>query len=883
MTIASENARNDYTGNGSVDTYAYSFQIYDETELIVVTEEDGTQVTLTLNVDYTVTGVGATAGGNVVLTDDLGSGVLLGIIRDPDYLQGIDLRRSATLIPPTLERGYDRLTMQTLALSEKVSRCLTLPLAVAGTTAATVIPSVADRASKALGFDSNGDIAVGYGGDFVTSTGAAGEVQFSDGASGFDSDYSFVFDAGTGELTVSSISVASDPTLAIKAINSGGGDTGIWFDDGIYAGPNFRCDGVEVFWAAPDQIVCEQPLYAANGTENDPSVSFYNDKHTGFRRASANNIGVSAGGVEIAQWAQTQLSLYSRSLNIWGTGIANQETSISAINDQTNRYASVGAVATGSGSEISMSSWGSATTETWAGYSMQRACSMIAEQSGNLTRVVLGHAENLAAVPIHIICGRTSGSPNTQVEVARFTGRTIGTDQFKVLYTTSSTSSVTGAVTIAGGLGVAGSLYVGGTLVPAALTVNDNVFTVQDDADTTKKFQFQASGIATATTRTLTVPDADTTLAGLSVAQSFTANQTFTANISQTGSGTVSTGTGAHTFNGTSTFNADVSAVAGYRMSVNGGISSVSMLSISSGASPLTSATQSGVRITYAGTVNATTRISGITVEPTTAAASFTCTDLISVATNQALLAAGAGSTVTRFAAFATRTQTIGGTFSAAWWHGAGTTLSGSGTWCIYNVTADANYLGTGATLINTTTDNATDKLQVFGSGIFTAASTQDAIRIQGRAGGSSSRIATITVAALTGSVTHTLPDITGTFGMLEGTQTFSGAKTFTGGVTVTTADVTVTDRNIILSATTGTKFGTATTQKLSFFNSTPVVQPTAPAAASAAVATTGSTSTTPFGYTTAAQADDIITQLNKATARLNDIYTRLQTLGLMA
>jgi hypothetical protein len=209
--------------------------------------------------------------------------------------------------------------------------------------------------------------------------------------------------------------------------------------------------------------------------------------------------------------------------------------------------------------------------------------------------------------------------------------------------------------------------------------------------------------------------------------------------------------------------------------------------------------------------------------------------------------------------------------------------LTGTGNWCAYFDTTRPNYLGTGATLINTTTDNATDKFQVFGSGIFTAASTQDAIRIQGRAGGSSSRIATITVATLSGSVTHTLPDITGTSAMLEGTQTFTGAKTFTGGVTITTANLTITDRDVALSATTGTKFGTATTQKLSFFNSTPVVQPSAPAAASAAVATTGSTSTTPFGYTTAAQADDIITQLNKATARLNDIYTRLQTLGLMA
>lgn len=40
------------------------------------------------------------------------------------------------------------------------------------------------------------------------------------------------------------------------------------------------------------------------------------------------------------------------------------------------------------------------------------------------------------------------------------------------------------------------------------------------------------------------------------------------------------------------------------------------------------------------------------------------------------------------------------------------------------------------------------------------------------------------------------------------------------------TANQTITDVNIILSATTGTKIGTATSQKLSFFNATPIVQP---------------------------------------------------------
>jgi hypothetical protein len=46
----------------------------------------------------------------------------------------------------------------------------------------------------------------------------------------------------------------------------------------------------------------------------------------------------------------------------------------------------------------------------------------------------------------------------------------------------------------------------------ASITLLDNAFTLQDNSDTTKQLQFQLSGITTATTRTLTVPDASGTL-----------------------------------------------------------------------------------------------------------------------------------------------------------------------------------------------------------------------------------------------------------------------------------------------------------------------------------------------------------------------------------
>jgi hypothetical protein len=68
---------------------------------------------------------------------------------------------------------------------------------------------------------------------------------------------------------------------------------------------------------------------------------------------------------------------------------------------------------------------------------------------------------------------------------------------------------------------------------------------------------------------------------------------------------------------------------------------------------------------------------------------------------------------------------------------------------------------------------------------------------------------------------------------------------------------ITVSDGgNVVLGTTTGTKIGTATTQKLGFYNATPVVQPAAVADAT--------------------DAASVITQLN-------DLLARLRTLGIIA
>lgn len=131
---------------------------------------------------------------------------------------------------------------------------------------------------------------------------------------------------------------------------------------------------------------------------------------------------------------------------------------------------------------------------------------------------------------------------------------------------------------------------------------------------------------------------------------------------------------------------------------------------------------------------------------------------------------------------------------------------------------------------------------------------------------------------------------------------TTSGAVQLTGGVTITTGNLTITDKDIVLGTTTGTKIGTSTTQKLGFFNSTPIVKGTAfdqsaytaashtHAAVTQLAAPAGGTGATAGAYDTAANRNLMIASVNAARTDianikqvLNGLIDDLQALGLIA
>jgi len=112
---------------------------------------------------------------------------------------------------------------------------------------------------------------------------------------------------------------------------------------------------------------------------------------------------------------------------------------------------------------------------------------------------------------------------------------------------------------IASGTNTSANMVVG---AGATFTTNDDAFTIQDDADNTKKAKFEASSITAGTARTYNLPNGNGTLALLDISQTFLGTQTFN-DISVTGNTTLgNANSDALTVNATSTFNAPITGAS---------------------------------------------------------------------------------------------------------------------------------------------------------------------------------------------------------------------------------------------------------------------------------------------------------------------------------
>lgn len=139
MSLSSTTNRNDYTGNGSVSTYSYTFPIVANSDLLVVVADTASPPnlsTLTIGTDYTVSGAGVAAGGSITLvsagqswltTGNLTLNYKLILLRIRPLTQTTDVRNQGVYYPGIIEDEFDGLVMIDQQQQEQLNRAVTLP------------------------------------------------------------------------------------------------------------------------------------------------------------------------------------------------------------------------------------------------------------------------------------------------------------------------------------------------------------------------------------------------------------------------------------------------------------------------------------------------------------------------------------------------------------------------------------------------------------------------------------------------------------------------------------------------------------------------------------------------------------------------------------
>ncbi len=156
MTISSTYAPVQYTGNGVTTVFAFPYEFYNSTDLIVKSTVITTGVTTTLAspTDYSVSG-GSGSTGNVTFVSAPASTVRITIERSIPYTQGQDYQENTAFPAATIETGFDKsviMAQQTKALSDYALKFETTdPSASIGT-----IPNSVARANAILSFDALG-------------------------------------------------------------------------------------------------------------------------------------------------------------------------------------------------------------------------------------------------------------------------------------------------------------------------------------------------------------------------------------------------------------------------------------------------------------------------------------------------------------------------------------------------------------------------------------------------------------------------------------------------------------------------------------------------------------------------------------------------------
>lgn len=153
-----------FTGNSLTTVFAFAFEIFSASDLLVVISNvaTGANSTLVLGTDYTVSinsNQNTSPGGSITYAATLATGYTMVMTSQVAPTQLVALTNGGGFFPTVINTALDRLTILNQQSQVQIDNALQFPIADGGTLN-NILPNAAQRVGKAIVFDSSGNVGV---------------------------------------------------------------------------------------------------------------------------------------------------------------------------------------------------------------------------------------------------------------------------------------------------------------------------------------------------------------------------------------------------------------------------------------------------------------------------------------------------------------------------------------------------------------------------------------------------------------------------------------------------------------------------------------------------------------------------------------------------
>ena len=156
MTVSNTVSRNQYTASSGQTVFPYTFEVFVSSDITVLQND----TTLSEGSNYSVSGVGVDAGGDITLTVGATTGDIITVYRSMELDRTTDYQNSGDFLAQEVNDDFDRLWLAAQQGEENHVRAVVKPITDAASIDMT-LPAAADRAETVLGFDATGAPVVG--------------------------------------------------------------------------------------------------------------------------------------------------------------------------------------------------------------------------------------------------------------------------------------------------------------------------------------------------------------------------------------------------------------------------------------------------------------------------------------------------------------------------------------------------------------------------------------------------------------------------------------------------------------------------------------------------------------------------------------------------